>query len=74
MPTYRGPPPPVSTTISFLKRATTAQAKSSALTQQTITSYRLQWDKLRRYLETKFSKDKYPDYVLDKARIVGGIT
>nr|AUW30699.1 hypothetical protein [Cladonia uncialis subsp. uncialis] len=65
MYTGRGSPPRGKTTTSLLKRARTAPANQSNLTQQTVSSYRLQWDKLRRYLETRFSQDNYPNYVFD---------
>ena len=74
MYTGRGSPPRGKTTTSLLKRARTAPANQSNLTQQTVSSYRLQWDKLRRYLETRFSQDNYPNYIFDfKERKVCGI-
>ena len=62
-PSKRGPAPQGKTTTSFLKvmtRAMTAPAHQGALTQQTVSSYKLSWDNLRAFLEKKFPKEKYP--------------
>lgn len=59
----QGPRPPAKTTTSFLKgvrRVSTAPAGQGNLTQQTVSSYKLKWEKLRTFLENRFPKEKYP--------------
>lgn len=60
----RGLPPPAKSVTSFVKqgirRITTAPATQGRLTQQTFPCYKLKWENLKAFLETRFPKDKYP--------------
>ena len=64
----RDPQPRTNSTTSFLSRVTrraTAPAKQGKLTQQTVSSYHLQWKKLEAFLIERYPKEEYPEYVLD---------
>ncbi|MDI1492645.1 MAG: hypothetical protein OHK93_004427 [Ramalina farinacea] len=54
---------------SFLKRSKTAPANQGPHTQQIISAYRLDWEKLRNFLLLKFPRDTHPGLKLDKRPI-----
>ena len=59
-------------TTSFLNRVRTTPPDPSRLTQQTVSVYRLSWDRLKsEFLEKRFPKERYKDVAFnEQPRIV----